>query len=92
MTEIRGFLNWQFAQIRKAKFTEWSYFLAVALGIWAGVTPTSTTVVFGIPLDIWVLGISMTYLLGYLLAMIVSWQYASYQREKELIARELGQK
>ena len=92
MTEIRAFLHWQLTQIRQAKFTEWAYFLAIFLGIWAGITPTSTTVIFGIPLDLWVLGISVTYLLGYLLAMIVGWQYSCFRREKETIARELERK
>lgn len=92
MDDIRGFLVWQLSQIRKARFTEWSYFLAIFAALYAGVIPTSTTVIFGVPLDIWVMGISVTYLLGYFLALIIGWQYASYRREKETIARELGEK
>jgi ABC-type Co2+ transport system permease subunit len=89
MTEIRAFLHWQLAQIRKAKSSDWGYFLAVFLALYAGISPTSTTVIFGISLDIWTMGIALAYLGGYVLYQIVSWQYSCFRREKEMIAREL---
>ena len=92
MNEIQGFLHWQFNQIRNAKLTDWLYFLAVFVGIYAGIAPTSTTVIFGITLDIWVMIIAGGYLFGYVLYQIVKWQYGTYQREREMIARELERK
>ena len=92
MTEIRAFLHWQLTQIRKAKLSDWGYFLAVFLALYAGISPTSTTVIFGITLDILVMGVALSYLVGYMLYTIVGWQYSCYRREKETIARELGRK
>ena len=92
MNEIRGFLQWQFDQIRNAKVSDWLYFLAVFMGIYAGIAPTSTTVIFGITLDIWGMAIAGIYLIGYIVYQIMRWQYGIYQREKETIARELGKK
>ena len=92
MNEIRGFLHWQFDQIRTAKITDWLYFLAIFSALYAGIVPTSTTVIFGISLDIWVMAIAVIYLFGYVAYQIVRWQYGCYQREKELIARELERK
>jgi len=92
MNEIRGFLHWQFNQIRTAKITDWLYFLAIFSALYAGISPTSATVIFGISLDIWVMILAGGYVFGYVLFMIVSWQYGTYQREKELIARELERK
>lgn len=92
MNEIKGFLQWQFDQIRTAKITDWLYFLAIFLALYAGISPTSATVVFGISLDIWVMILAAGYLVGYVLFSIVSWQYGCYRREKEMIARELERK
>ena len=91
-TEIKGFLHWQWGRIRTAKITDWLYFLAVFMALWAGAAPTSTTVIFGITLDLWIMILAGGYLVGYVLFLIVSWQYGTYQREREMITRELERK
>ena len=91
-TEIKGFLHWQWDRIRSARISDWLYFLAIFTALYAGVAPTSATVIFGITLDVWLMILAGGYVFGYVLFMIVSWQYGCYRREKELIARELERK
>jgi len=91
-TEIQGFLRWQWNRIRNSKISEWLYFLSIIAALWAGMAPTIAVAILGITLDIWIMIMAGGYLFGYVLFMIVSWQYGCYQREKEMIARELERK
>ena len=92
MGEIKGFALWQWNRMRKTTMNEWLYVVAVVVVIFFGFSEKSTTVIFGLGLDIWAVMLGGLYIVVFIFGWMLKFQLDSYRREKDLISRKLQEK
>jgi len=91
MNEFRGFLHWQWHQIRSARWTSWAYLLGL-IAVAIGITVDPSVTYFGMQLDLLLMTVGGTACLIYFVSSIIAMQLAHYRYERDRVVRELGRK
>jgi len=91
MNELRGFLHWQWSEIRGASWMSWLYFIGMAL-LAAGVISDNTITYVGVRFDWWLMITGGIFCLTFFIHSAISIQLARYRYEKDRILQALERK